>query len=319
MSARHRLAAMRLGAALTLAWLGSNAALAGAAACAPLPLSRVDAPEVRGYVTVPGSYCLGQDIDASARFDIHAGSFKSLAGEALIKLECPQDAPCARLDPARRFELDLQGHTLTASAGEMAGVSNTSGGMHVSVRNGRIVVPGKSPTNIGVVLRAQGTGFKVKGAACWPTDPACADIAASAADGARAPTYEASDYVVDGLTVRAGWRGVQMGGANKVLRNSTIEVDSATAAFLFGPGALIENNTFIVHGKGARSDFDGALKLRDAHGAIVRNNTFIFRGGWFGKAPAAIHLLDSTGVVIEGNTFQGFDQHVATHGASAYR
>ena len=200
----------------------------------------------------------------------------------------------------------------------MIGVENSSGPLNVTVRNGRIRVPGKGYPNRGIYLRSQNTQQMVKGEPCTLSTPGCEDLAASKTDAKRGPVYQATGYVIDTVDIRAGWRGVQMGGGGNILRNSVIEVDSSTAVVLFGPGAIIENNTIIVHGKGEHGGFDAALKLRDAHGAIIRNNKFIYRRGLFSGARTAINLLDSRDVLIEGNTFDGFEQPVRVHGATTY-
>nr|WP_255407841.1 right-handed parallel beta-helix repeat-containing protein [Collimonas sp. PA-H2] len=124
--------------------------------------------------------------------------------------------------------------------------------------------------------------------------------------------------MVEHMTIHAGWRGVVMGGGGNVLRDSTIDVDGHTAVYMYGPGSIIENNTIIIHRNGDAKPFDAAIKLRDAHGAVVRNNRIIYKGGWLGKAPAAVNLLDSTDVLIEGNTVENFDKLVRINGDSKY-
>ncbi len=314
------LAATALGATATALQVQADSApLPGSppACAANVPLSAPNAREVSGLIRAPGAYCLGGDIRRDPQFDVHAGRTLQYAGEGLLKIECA--GPCGPL-PKPTYLVDLQGNALMSATQNMRGIENDGGGLDVAVRNGRIDVPGTRPPNIGITLRgaADGPGFLVGGVRCWPAQAACADVPAAKADDQRPPQYKASNYLVEHMRIRAGWRGVQLGGGANVLRDSVIEVDSSTAAFLFGPGAVIENNIFIVHGKGERGAFDAALKLRDAHGAVVRNNKFIFKGGWFGKAPAAINLLDSAAVVIENITFDGFDQPVRVNGASNY-
>lgn len=119
-------------------------------------------------------------------------------------------------------------------------------------------------------------------------------------------------FTLDSLNIKSGGRGVIMTGAKNVLRNSTIEVDSDTAVYLYGPGSVVEGNTFIIH---QAPDYPypaalpAALKLRDADGAVIRNNRFIVKGGLFGmfkgQADVAINLLESRNVTIENNTVEG--------------
>ena len=99
-----------------------------------------------------------------------------------------------------------------------------------------------------------------------------------------------------------------MSGAHNTLKNSTIEVDSATAVYLYGPDVVVEGNTFIVRQPvGEPIATSAILKLRDADNAVIRNNRFIFKAGLFGKAQAeaAINLLASKNVTIENNTIEG--------------
>ena len=299
-------------------YLHGGFASAAEPGCVPLPIFDAHPQELRGLVIAPGRYCLQGDITAVQRFDIHAGGFKSFGGQGLISIACSDRFPCGQGGKSGPFSIDLQNHNLIAEAENMIGVENSSGPLNVTVRNGRIRVPGRGYPNRGIYLRSQNTQQMVKGEPCTLSTPGCEDLAASETDGKRGPVYEATGYVIDTVDIRAGWRGVHIGGAGTVLRNSVIEVDGSVAVYQLGPGAVIENNTFIIHGKGERRAFDAVLKLRDAHGAIVRNNTFVFRGGIFSKAPAAINLLDSSDVLVTGNRFKGFDKIVRVNGTSTY-
>lgn len=132
-------------------------------------------------------------------------------------------------------------------------------------------------------------------------------------------------FTVDSLNIKAGGRGVIMTGAKNILRNSTIEVDSDTAVYLYGPGTVVEGNTFIIHQNPKYpypAKLPAALKLRDADGAIIRNNRFIIKGGLFGmfkgRAEVAINLLESREVTIEGNTIEGAKGLVRKDEASTF-
>ena len=114
-----------------------------------------------------------------------------------------------------------------------------------------------------------------------------------------------------------------MVGAGNVLRNSTIEVDSDTAVYLYGPGSVVEGNTFIIHSSKQYpypAKLPAALKLRDADGAVIRNNRFVVKGGLFGifsgKADVAINLIESRDVLIENNVIEGANGLVRTDAAS---
>jgi hypothetical protein len=119
-------------------------------------------------------------------------------------------------------------------------------------------------------------------------------------------------FTLDSLNIKSGGRGVIMTGANNILRNSTIEVDSDTAVYLYGPGSIVEGNTFIIHQDPKYpypAERPAALKLRDADGAVIRNNHFIVKGGpmglFKGQAEVAINLLESRDVTIENNVIEG--------------
>jgi Right handed beta helix region len=125
-------------------------------------------------------------------------------------------------------------------------------------------------------------------------------------------------YVIDGVKIEAGGRGVILGGSDNVLRNSVIEVDSATAVYVYGPNAVVEGNTFIVHRKvGGDENTSAPLKMRDADGAVIRNNRFIVTGLLTGTADVAINLLESRGVVIENNHAEGVKEWLRKDDASS--
>ena len=111
-----------------------------------------------------------------------------------------------------------------------------------------------------------------------------------------------------------------MTGAENVLRDSVIEVDSDTAVYLYGPGTVVENNTIIVNMKPARpARLPAVLKLRDADGAVIRNNRLIVRGAVPGADMAGINLLASRGVLIEGNRVEGIPHLLRKDDASTVR
>ena len=270
------------------------------------------------YVDMPGYYCLGEDIVQSPIFDIHAFSFKSQAGSSLLQIsydsktaywnyslqQWVRNPPLTDNDV---FDVDLRGYMLKGKTDNLVGISNYGVIRNVHVHHGAIDVPGSISPNVGVDLTSNVGHIRV------PAEKIGVSIfqrefddtsAAETIDG-KPPTYTPSNTLVEHLTIKAGWRGVEMGGANNVLRHNTIEVDGHTAVFMAGPGSVIEDNTIIIHGKGDAGPFDAPIKLRDAHGAIVRNNRIVYRG-WLFKAPAAINLLDSTDVTIENNAVKGF-------------
>ena len=214
------------------------------------------------------------------------------------------------------LDLDLQNHTLEASPKNMIGVRDNVQSERVYLHNGSIIVPGAVEPNIGIDLQAlQSPRTTYSRLNCARQDSNCGNP--SMANG-KVPPYRATGHIVEKVNVRAGWLGVQMAGIGNTIRNSVIEVDSRSAIALFGPGSVIENNTIIVHGKGEATPDDGAVTLWDGKGSIIRNNHFVFEG-WLRKPPPAIRLIDSTDVLLEGNTFEGFDERLEQAGTSSYR
>jgi Right handed beta helix region len=113
---------------------------------------------------------------------------------------------------------------------------------------------------------------------------------------------------IEKMTIRTKRVGIVVQGGGTVIRDSVIEVDAGTAIWIFGPNALIENNTIIVRGvadpdKGLYMlDADAPIRLHHGDGAIIRNNRIIVRG----SAPQrGVSLFETGKVQIENNRFFG--------------
>lgn len=238
------------------------------------------------------------------------------------------------------LDLDLQGHLI--SGGPFDNVTGiTLGGFafeasssqrkyfpeHLSVRNGIIKTPG--PSGVGVYL-GFGKSFELS---TRLDDSSREPVPEDEPPMAEMRPYEkgkniayatpwnyqpATYFSLDNLKISSGGRGVIMVGANNTLRNSTVEVDGDTAVYLYGPNALVEGNTFIIHMKpGSTSQIPSVLKLRDADGAIIRNNKFIVKGRADRQEVAAINLLASSNVRIENNVTSDIRQLVRKDDESA--
>ena len=224
-------------------------------------------------------------------------------------------------------QLDLQGHLVSAIPFENTeGVipSESPSLRTISLKNGRIETPG--PRSYGVILTRY-----VKWGWVITSEPGERPYIYKRVVNEDTPltqrmwneakrtyyeipwNYEEPDtYVLENLHITSGGRGVVMSGVNNVLRNSTVEVDSKTAVYMYGPGTVIEGNTFIVKlDPQDDAPLPAILKLRDAHGAIIRNNKFLVKqegvSGLFkakGQSEAAINLLESKNVLIENNDIQ---------------
>lgn len=203
------------------------------------------------------------------------------------------------------------------------------------LKNGTLRVIGKQA--VGVVHRALSSKYiylpskvkYLKRDSCDARDWQCEDL--SYLDGLeKTPLqYQDANITIDNMNIFATYRGVQLADNHNTIRNSTIEVDDNNAIYLMGQYPVIENNTIIIHSNKnndteAQKKYniqikDGAIKLRDAQGGIIRNNRIIYKGGLFGgKAPVAINLLDSKDVLIEGNTFEGFERLVRENGDTSF-
>ncbi|MYN08011.1 right-handed parallel beta-helix repeat-containing protein [Pseudoduganella aquatica] len=266
--------------------------------CKPIEFFDGDlARAIRG----PGSYCLQTDIKRKPAFDIHAGSLKSAAGESLLSMTFREPG----VGGAGRVDLDLLGHRISSTAPNMLGVRSTRMVRNAHVHNGSIELVGG--TSVGVSLLYAGT--QGMPSSLDPAQPQYEDVPAPPSG-----SWGNTGNVVERLSIRAGGRGVVLGGDNNVVRDSTIEVDGPVAIFAYGKGTVIENNTIIVHGRGT-GNYDAVIKLRDARGAIVRNNRIIHKG--FGSAGTAINLLDSAEVRVENNILEGIENVVRRVGASS--
>jgi hypothetical protein len=268
---------------------------------------------VRASFDDSGKYCLTEDLVQRRFFDIVEGRKKVTSPK--------RNGVISAFNKAHDLDVDLQGHLVTgAPFDDTTGVLAEQGTSIIKVHNGVVRTPGLE--GVGVAMAPytyiQHLGFgsedhrpmkhvrydrATKKVQYEPTDPW----------NYLPPT----NYTAENLQIESGGRGVIMSGTGNVLRNNVIEVESATAAYLYGPGTVIEGNTFIVHQtKGEPAATIAILKLRDAHGAVIRNNRFMVKGVFAGKAEAAINLLESKDVVIEGNTIEGAKTLVRKDAAS---
>jgi hypothetical protein len=104
-------------------------------------------------------------------------------------------------------------------------------------------------------------------------------------------------------SARAGAINIQ--GAGTVIRNCVIETDGSTALWLFGPNAVIENNTIIVHGASPVREADAPIRLHHGDGAIVRNNRIVIKDG---ANRRGLSVFDTGAITVEKNTFYGMTE-----------
>lgn len=273
-----------------------------------------------GYVDRPGTYCLGKDLHHTDVFDLETFSTKRYTGSYILKIKEARDSGSPAGD---YYRIDLSGHSVSAATVDMVGIRSSGRLRRAYVLNGRIIVPGRDVNNIGVFIPLSNKdveGFHIGGTVLnyGPGLPEYEDTPFTGLQGQGKPRYTTTNHVIENMDIRAGYRGIVIGGGNNVIRDSRIEVDGYTALYAYGPGTIIENNTIIVHGKGDKKQWDAAIKLRDADNAIVRNNRIQFDGSLFEKGDAAINLLDSDNVKVEGNMITGHRRAVRVNGVSTF-
>lgn len=270
-------------------------------ACEPVELY-AEAKAKTKTVRKPGSYCLQTAISRTRAFDIHAASFKTAAGEALLTIDYGGRGGGT---DGGRLELDLRGNRISSTAPDMLGVSSSGLVRNARVRNGSIALEGDQ--SVGVSMLYAGAQGMPSG--LYPSLPQFEDAAAPPSG-----CWGNTGNVVERLSIRASGRGVVLGGDNNVVRDSTIEVDGPVAIFAYGKGTVIENNTIIVHARGS-GPYEAIIKLRDARGAVIRNNRIIYKG--WGKAGMAVNLLDSENVRIENNVLESIAEVVRQVGRTS--
>ena len=290
--------------------------------CIPLRRSTGQIP-VTATVWKPGTYCLVQDLVQRGVLDLINGSDRGALPSGLSALGVFE---------ASNVDLDMAGHLATGRPYPNAPgfFAREPASHHVRLHNGRIDTPG--PHALGIMMGAYKFPYWLGNKESLPRpgnrysedDPPYSEYSARMAKGpdgeylqtpdgkqylygpvskTLAP-YRRTDFTVDNMSVTTGGRGVILVGTHNVLRNSTIEVDGHTAAYLYGANALVEGNTFIIHLlPGHPGELPAALKLRDADNAVIRNNRFIVKGP-NGPAEVAINLLQSKNVLIENNTIE---------------
>jgi Right handed beta helix region len=116
--------------------------------------------------------------------------------------------------------------------------------------------------------------------------------------------YPQRNIKIEDMNVLTRDVGVVVQGGNTVIKNSVIEVEAGTAIWIYGPNAVIENNTIIVHGTNKLRPADAPIRLHHGDGAVIRNNTIIIAG----KAhQRAVSTFDTGTFTFDNNTIVGLD------------
>lgn len=320
----------------------ATAQISIAEGCIELGVKEQD-KEYQGYgIKSTGSYCITADVSVNERSHLNHG------------WELIYESSGAMGVNASNVEVDLQQHTMTSKASrakQPTGAGIFSNQKNILIHNGALRVTGKR--GIGVIRNPSGYPYikifdkNAKSTTCDMYSASCEDISYLEGPDKLPPKYQDANITLDNMNIFATYRGVVLADNHNVIRNSTIEVDGHTAIYLMGQYPIIENNTIIIHGRGAGEFYQEAgrsetteedgkrvskiiegkktnilsapIKLRDAQGGIIRNNRIIYKGGLFsGKAPVAINLLDSKDVLIEDNIIEGFDNLVRENGDTSH-
>jgi hypothetical protein len=120
-----------------------------------------------------------------------------------------------------------------------------------------------------------------------------------------ASKYPNRNIRIENMSIRSSDVGIIVQGAGTVIRDSVIEVKTGTAIWIYGPNALIENNTIIVHGDYKLLDADAPIRLHHGNGAVIRGNRIIIAGN---SRKRIISAFDTGSFTLEGNRFQGIGE-----------
>lgn len=287
----------------------------GQAPCQPL------APREGGGIVIAkaGRWCATRDllVDSHYRPFSHGSNYKN-------------DDRIQILIAASDVVLDLQQHTVTANAALRAAIETPGDDAEnypdapapvvpsrLTIRNGSIRVTNRANYGVGIkILSAPDALIELASDSTGlaPGDDGGASAATreelgqflAANTRAQLPRtaqgYAARQVLIENVRIRSARWGIAVQGAGTVIRNSVIEVDGGTAIRIYGPGALIENNTIIVHGKNSLVAADAAIRLHHGDGAIIRNNTIVLKGN---AHPWAVTSIMTWPFTMQGNTVNG--------------
>jgi hypothetical protein len=266
-------------------------------------------------LTAAGTYCLDESIRQQKLIDRRNGrEMTTVGGDGII------------LIGADDVDLDLGGHLVSNERGlgytlikhyryePSRGHTHWFSGTHIS--NGRLWSPGSRGIGLRLVSanRYGPAGFGTVAAVRFGTG--LEDV------------FVDTRHRVEDLEIDAGRRAILIDGRNNIIRNNRIVVDGATAIVAQGPGLVIEDNVievrndlrgFSEHDRRRESATPFPIRLIQADGAIVRNNQvrLVDRGTGV-SLPAAIELVESRNVTVEGNRFGGMNRWVHADSRSSY-
>jgi Right handed beta helix region len=294
--------------------------------CRPI----VQRPDNDGYVqdhgiTQRGQYCLQEDIFVKGHRSWAEGGRIFNTSKIIVNIG------------ADDVVLNLGGHTAWSDGRLDAGIESTLADQNVpldkppkniTVRNGLVRLE-----RSGIGIRFSGLGgiwydklpissssdfkepkapYKLTGAELDSFFNSMREASASEATRVwsllpATPTkYPIRNLTIEHMHIRTREAALVLQGAGTVIRDNVIEVDDGTAIWLYGPGAVIENNTIIVNGDGERIlEADAPIRLHHGDGAVIRNNKIVVKG----KAPRRVVSTFETGdFTLQDNRIFGVEQ-----------
>ncbi len=310
----------RTGAAILLALAASLLPLQRALA-APACVNLIPRLGGGALAAQSGKVCVGADMLVDSRYRPFSHGASVRGNDSILLLVA-----------ADNIVVDLQQHTLVGNAPLRAGIETPTSAwqnypdvaepilpQNVTIRNGnlrmtsraswalgiRIVSDPDLPVSVGsdLVGRWQAQGGVDLASAIPDAEKWAAEVRARLP--ASPAAYPARKVVIENMKIRTRGVGIAVQGAGTIIRNCSIEVDAGTAIWIFGPNALIENNTIIVHGSAAPLFADAPIRLHHGDGARIRNNTIIVKGAANGRA---VSVFDTAQFTLEGNAFYGIAQ-----------
>lgn len=269
-------------------------------ACRPL------VPQVNEKLVLEqgGQYCLARDLQIERRWNL-PDAVSRLPKESLVIA-------------ADRVTLDLQGHTIQAgnkSRGIKIGNEiedrNAKGPQQITLRNGALDSEIAAGIDAGFDALSIPSDREFFGTSHWSSDYTRFVEWRMRARPAGPSGYRQRDIRIENMRIDARDRrptpdarpgAITIQGAGTVIRNCVIETNAGTAIWIFGPDAIIENNTIIVHGDAPLREADAPIRLHHADGAVIRNNRFIIKGNAHQRG---ISVFDTGPVTVENNIFYG--------------
>lgn len=285
----------------------------------------------RTVISKPGRYCLERDLRVEGHYSpITPEGDKLFSDDELIVLLASSDVV-----------LDFKGHRAVSDASLLAGVMTPRGEPSTVIPKNKPSIVPQNLTIMNGTIRVSRHGMAVEAFGVGPQellvnivrDVSAKDLSYKDPDIQQrmveyqnrqlaalratilpdAGSYPIRNMRIENMRIRSQDYAVVLQGANSVIRDSVIETDSGTALWLYGPNAVVENNTIIVHclskpmslqGVARCNEMDAPIRLMHGDGAVIRNNRFVLRD----KAhQRVLSIFDTGAFTFEGNTLVGLE------------